>query len=665
MPDRITSRSRCPVTHARGFLGRLRRDERGNALAIMAAAIFPLVGMVGGAVDMSRLYLVKSRLQQACDAGVLAGRRVMVGTSVTADSNAMTQAQSFFRINLANGAYGATVNPLVVTDVREGGVPTGNLTGRVHGVATATVPMTLMRIFGNKTMDMTANCEANLNIANNDIMFVLDLTGSMGCMPNGTGPCFGTPTQTGGVWRVAESTGSKIASLRDAVSQFFTTLDGATPATARLRLGFVPYSSSINIGAVMPTGSMRTTAYGYRSREAKFTTVQQVPTTVPTSAWIDQQYNSGAAISSGDCDLYAQNRPFGSFNPSPAGNTPSTPFTTTGAATPPAASNGVEYQLKLWGPGTATTRPCTRQRRTTRTTWATRYAFAGWNYNKPNFDISSNTYSYVTLPTTPPSSAMTTTSGWYNPQQLAAMVASGTAVGMPAAITDTWDGCVEERDITDDIDGSATTPATQWRPTRRGFIHRSNGVQPWQNVSDYTCTMPSQRLAVMTQGQVDAYVRNPRFAPHGATYHDIGMIWGTRLMSLNSVFAADHSTAAPNGREVRRHIIFMTDGDMQPSLTAYTPYGVEIEDRRVSTAAVPTAASLKTLHNQRFLAACAAARSRGISIWTVAFGTGRTTELTSCADSGQDLLVDPADPMGLQKEFQKIAQRIAELRLSE
>ncbi len=63
----------------RAFLGGLLRDARGNALAIMAAALIPLAGMVGGGVDIARMYIVKTRLQHACDAGALAGRKAMGG----------------------------------------------------------------------------------------------------------------------------------------------------------------------------------------------------------------------------------------------------------------------------------------------------------------------------------------------------------------------------------------------------------------------------------------------------------------------------------------------------------------------------------------------------------------------------------------------------------
>ena len=62
-----------------GVLSRLCKDEAGNAIAIMAAAVIPVICLVGGSVDMSRIYLTQSRLQAACDAGALMGRKVMAG----------------------------------------------------------------------------------------------------------------------------------------------------------------------------------------------------------------------------------------------------------------------------------------------------------------------------------------------------------------------------------------------------------------------------------------------------------------------------------------------------------------------------------------------------------------------------------------------------------
>jgi len=88
------------INRTNGFMARLAHNEAGNVLAIVAAAIFPLAGLIGGGIDVSRLYLAKTRLQQACDAGALAGRRSMSGITWTTGANSNEEtAKNFFNLN--------------------------------------------------------------------------------------------------------------------------------------------------------------------------------------------------------------------------------------------------------------------------------------------------------------------------------------------------------------------------------------------------------------------------------------------------------------------------------------------------------------------------------------------------------------------------------------
>src|SRR3954471_5866842 len=102
-----SAKSREKAAEARrlgGFLVRLARDSRGNTLAIVGAALVPLAGMIGSGVDMSRAYMAKTRLQSACDAGALAGRRVMQND--TLDSTVINEANRFFNFNFTQRLYG-------------------------------------------------------------------------------------------------------------------------------------------------------------------------------------------------------------------------------------------------------------------------------------------------------------------------------------------------------------------------------------------------------------------------------------------------------------------------------------------------------------------------------------------------------------------------------
>src|SRR3546814_1661680 len=84
---------------------KLLRDQRGNAMFLTAAAVVPLIGFVGSAVDIGRAYMAELRLQQACDAGVLAGRRAMAGG--TYDSVAQAEADKMFNFNYPTDSYGS------------------------------------------------------------------------------------------------------------------------------------------------------------------------------------------------------------------------------------------------------------------------------------------------------------------------------------------------------------------------------------------------------------------------------------------------------------------------------------------------------------------------------------------------------------------------------
>ena len=86
------------------FLTRLRRDVAGNTLAIVAAAMIPLVAMIGSGVDLSRAYMAKSKMQSACDAASLAARRVMKDDALSSEVEAT--GKDFFGFNFPQGLYG-------------------------------------------------------------------------------------------------------------------------------------------------------------------------------------------------------------------------------------------------------------------------------------------------------------------------------------------------------------------------------------------------------------------------------------------------------------------------------------------------------------------------------------------------------------------------------
>lgn len=601
---------------------------------MMAAFLIPLCGLAGSAVDMGRLYVTKVRLQQACDAGALAGRKFMADSDdTTLDSNAITQARTFFANNFTSGFMGtptftATTNPYPF-------VPTKTSDNQVAGTATTAVPMTIMKMFGSPTITLKVTCEARYDIADTDVMFVLDTTGSMACQPSQTSGCSATigsytrPDGTTGYYN-QEVSGSKLSGLRSAVMNFYDTIAQNVDPSTHVRYGFVTYTSTVNAGYALPAGSM-VNDWTYNSRRI-----------------IGDANNGGATtqtkkpMTKAACDAAA------------SGRSPATGYTTNGQATLVTTAYAASDSSCV-----ITTQPLK----------------PNWRYTKVSYDVSQ----YVTGATVPDPSKIT-------------------------GATSKWQGCIEERDTTPgvstfdqdnlpadlDPDRLPTTNATRWRPMWPDVVYyrgnttsvdyAGNSANPYGDSTStiqfgqYTalgnynniaygyvsCGKPVSRLTTMSRSEVSNYVNATDFKPQGGTYHDTGMIWGTRMIAPKGVFADD--TAEWPGRNApNRYIVFMTDGDMSPNEQIYGMYGIEYYDDRIANNT--TSPSLTAYHNARFVAECQAAKARNITVFVVGFGQTLTSQLTACASPGQAYYA--SDNASLTAAFQKIAKQVAMLRISQ
>ncbi len=201
------------------FLKDILRDTEGGALAIFAGALLPMVIVIGCAVDLSFAYMARAKLQNACDAGVLAGRQSMAGTSWTAANE--TQARTFFGFNFPAGTLGAIgLSFHVQQDAADA--------AQILGSANASIPTSLMFIFGYDQIPIAVDCDAKRDLGHNDVMLVLDVTASMG-----------SPPAIGG--------DDKITRLRAATLGLYRALEDVS-GTSITRFGIVPYSHSVNVG---------------------------------------------------------------------------------------------------------------------------------------------------------------------------------------------------------------------------------------------------------------------------------------------------------------------------------------------------------------------------------------------------------------------------------
>ncbi len=194
------------------------KDDRGNALAIFAAALAPLVLIIGCGVDLSFAYMARAKMQNACDAAVLAGRQSMDGF-VWAAANE-TEARKFFDFNFPAGTLGTTS---LVFDVLQDPADDAQVLGDAHAI----LPTSLMYIFGYTQIPVAVECNAKRDLGHNDVMLVLDVTGSMD-----------NPPSIGG--------DKKIVRLRTGTLGLYRAL-ADTSNNSITRFGIMPYSHTVNV----------------------------------------------------------------------------------------------------------------------------------------------------------------------------------------------------------------------------------------------------------------------------------------------------------------------------------------------------------------------------------------------------------------------------------
>lgn len=648
----------------------LLRDRTANTIAISAAAMVPLMAMVGGGIDASRYYMAAARMQAACDAGALAARRAMLDDDFKPEHRDI--GLNFFDQNFNDGIFGTTDRTRAFT---------GNSDGVVTGTASGTLPTSIMAAFGYDEFDIEVTCSAEINISNTDIMFVLDVTGSMNCPDNNIAGC------TNGNNNNNEVSNSLIVGLRSAVLSFYDTVESATSPSAQVRYGIAAYSNLVNVGYSLNQNWM-VDDHTYQSREPDpiITEVpgQDTTTYTRTSGASNFRYHSRptqtyTGVTLSQCQNLTATR-FDIFRSSNRNN-----WTLVSSSENPTVRNytGVVtyeyYEYAGNGSYSSSTQTCSLpmnlylyeansniREAEGETTTTTEFR---WSYRPVTFDVSSV---YGT------SREMTAPTG-----------AGG------ATETHTWKGCIEEADTVSgnfdpvpagafdhEIDLVPNTDAERWRPaisslvfyryrpgTTGNFWDENNWrfaplnqtTETWDRRPIDYCPKPARKLGEITRAELDDYLkRSNGFVARGATYHDYGMLWGARFISPTGIFASENATA-PNGDAIGRHIVFMTDGRPAGNQDVYGLYGVEFWDRRVT--ANGTSDEIEDRHAERFQAACRAARQQNITVWVVAFGTELTDELRACASP--DRAYEASNNAALTTAFQEIAQKIAALRLTQ
>ncbi len=619
-----------------GLITRLVKDQTANTLAMAAASVIPLLGVVGGGVDMSRTYLAQSRLQQACDSATLAARKKLAGDVITNGNvpNEIRQtADRFFETNFTDGMYGTSNQTYTLTAVDQ---------TRMRGDASVVVPSTIMKIFGFEQIPVSVECTAELNLPNIDVVLVLDMSGSMN--------------------------NSRMNALRAAVFSFYDEMMGVAPAGARIRIGIVPYNGAVNPGAMLMAENPGFIAdsFLYQSRDIETEQVQTDPGSPETEELVsdrrealtretsnlssnvvnDYRWKTNDSSDSSRCNAYDGEYTVGSerwviFNDDYYGN---------------AFSNG---DSKYRGACIADVR---RYRKVAAVppTYETR--FKQYIYREKRFDTDVfKTFTSVNTPT-------------------------GTR---GANVSSRWNGCIEERktvsarnfdpipaealDLNIDLVPNPFDDDTQWKPMWPQITYDRGGrneLRTTDNKStrNFNCPAETRRL---TEYKLEGGARNRDFESYinglrsgGGTMHDIGMLWAARIISPEGIFAADN-TDAPNGEAIARHIIFMTDGEMGANPASTTAYGnYDMDGRLMGFKGRGSWTENETIpiNNARLDAICDSIKNKNITNWTVSFELPLNTHTRGCA-SGTARAFTADNSRQLSDAFRRIASSIAELRL--
>ncbi|WP_244884365.1 TadE/TadG family type IV pilus assembly protein [Sphingobium cupriresistens] len=669
-----------------GFLKRLAGNQAGNVMAMVAAAIIPLAALIGGGLDMSRAYMARARMQQACDSAALAGRRAMTGATMSTTD--IAEARKFFDFNFPQNTFqAATFTPVIRSKPGE--------TTTVQVTAETTMPTTIMKIFGYQTLPLAVTCESRFDIGNTDVMLVLDTTGSMSS----------NMTDTDGTVM------TRLAALKLAVKDFYDTLGAGSDTTGRIRYGFMPYSSTVNVGYSLPSsalvGGTTGETWNYQTRKLVTTYADSSQpgswsfSSGSISGWTTQSTTSGGSASA--CSAPANTLNTVTNTPATSSST-SSDGTITTTTTTTRVTNGREYRANYtaatsgywnwftWVPGTPSS--CAIQYRTytnyteTKSDRATKTPQYSWQYGQYPLDVSGYVAGNAVANPTHHASVPTD--------------ANGTTV----SATNTWAGCIEERDTDSSItattstssipsgaydlqiDTAPTNKATKWRPhwpdvefTRAGRWLNDNRDYDYRSGSGgwNACPSKARKLASYTSRSATPSGMTSSFDTYidgliavGGTYHDIGMMWGARFLSPSGIFASENANA-PNGFNISRHIIFMTDGDLTAYQSVYGAYGYQALDGRVAATSTDDT-GLKAIHKRRLEMMCNAIKGKGITIWVVGFkdkppaGTLDSamldTELQTCANSGNHWFM-AYNPSTLRQKFKDIAKNIGGLRLSQ
>lgn len=230
-----------PLKAKLNTLKKFKSDQSGSILMITGILLVVLMTVAGMAIDYTRLVNTRAKMSNAVDAAILAA-----GIEFLNGNNSRTDLQetfeNFFEANIDLPGDIGTDFKISKFDIDQN---TGEISVKVDTVVVAS----LMQIAGFDEMDVTSEAQGIFSSTDVEVAMMLDVTGSM--------------------------QGQKINDLKSAAKDAINILL-PNNNTAGVRIGLVPYATSINAGRYASTvtrgNELRVASAG------QFVTSQNVPT---------------------------------------------------------------------------------------------------------------------------------------------------------------------------------------------------------------------------------------------------------------------------------------------------------------------------------------------------------------------------------------------------
>jgi Flp pilus assembly protein TadG len=622
------------------LLKRFQRDERGAFLVLFGVLALVLIATSGAVVDFTQIEQARTRAQNALDAAALGLQPHVFDTSpVWTEADFTAAAKSLLAERLADSS--------VVSDVTNATINVRN--GQLILKARITVPTSFVALVGVNNVSASLISEATRKRLNLEVAMVLDNSGSM-------------------------SSYSRMTELKKAAKKATDILFDYQTTQPNVFVSIIPFTQYVNVGTANRTASWMSQTGASSVSHLNFDNDERDDTafTGTVNRWT---LYDGFNNEPWDGCVEARVTPFDTTDEIPNNAVPDTMFQ-------PVFGPDV-------GPGTDLS-------------WESTYY-----YNNPNNYVESDTS--PTCRVAPTWKRVSVKSGcgtnsYTDCSKSASHTYSGTnEYGVAVASAPTSQPANNSAYSYYNTGSCSTTYTSSYnngsyKNTRTILCtYDFSNKELQERICKYsgqsfdgdgprsdcpsTALLPLSNLRDTVKGRIDAMVAD------GSTNIEQGAIWG-----FHSLSPTEPLTQGRDYDEATSKImIVMTDGENNVNyqdyssgnpfgVSAWTAWGYRSNKRLLTESTTPkdsaaTSAQVIAEVNKRTVAACASAKAKGVTVYTIGLSAPNATTIQMLKDCATPSKVEggvttnywyfPTDSSQLDDVFEDIAEQLSELRLAQ